>query len=69
LTLTVSATIFGLAVGLLAFFGLTIFSLRLAMAFQSCRMAATITAIGLASPAASANAKSKRAPSTLDKKQ
>jgi len=66
---TVPAAIFGLAMGLLAFFGLTVSSLRLSMAFQFCRPAAGITAIGLASPAASANAKSKLAPSTLDEKQ
>jgi hypothetical protein len=66
---TMPAAIFGLAMGLLAFFGLTIFSLCLPVVFQFCCTAAGITAIGLASPAASANAKSKRAPSTLDKKQ
>jgi hypothetical protein len=50
-------------------FGLAIFSLRLAMVLKPCRAAAFITTICLSSPAASADAKFKIAPSTVNAKQ
>ncbi|MGD9252047.1 MAG: hypothetical protein PVG19_12515 [Desulfobacterales bacterium] len=66
MAITVPAAIFGLAMGLFAFFGLPIFSLCLPVLFQFCRPATGITTIALASPAASANAKLEFAPSTLN---
>jgi hypothetical protein len=65
----VPTAVFSLTVGFFAPFGLAIFSLRLAMVLKLCRAAAFITTICLSSPAASADAKLKIAPSTVNAKQ
>jgi len=67
--LAVPTAVFSLTVGFFAFFGLAIFSLRLAMVFKLCRVAAFITTICLPFPAASADAKLKIAPSTVNANQ
>jgi len=56
-------TVFGLAVGFFALFGLPILSLGLAMIFTSAIQPAGVATIGLAAKAAPANAKNNIAPS------
>jgi hypothetical protein len=67
--LSLPAAVFGFAVGLFAFFGLAIFSLCLSMVPNTCRVPASIAAVCLSSPTASADAKNGMAPTTLDLKQ
>jgi len=62
------ATIFGLAVGFFTFFGLSIFSLGLAMIFSPARDPALLATVGLAPKAMPTNAKRYSAPSASDLK-
>jgi hypothetical protein len=58
----VSTTVFGLAVGFFAFFGLTVSSLGLTMIFTPAVQPTRVTAISLASKAAPANTEDDFAP-------
>jgi hypothetical protein len=69
LSQAVPTTIFGLAVGFFAFFGLPISSLGLAMIFSSAAEPTLIAAVGLAPEATPANTKRQIAPSTSELKQ
>jgi len=64
----VSATVFGLAVGFFAFFGLPIFSLGFTMIFSFAKQPTLIGTVSLASKAVPTNAKRYIAPSTLELK-
>jgi hypothetical protein len=66
LIFAVPAAVFSLTVGFFTLFGLAIFSLRFALVFKFRCPAALIATIGMSSPAASANAKTQIAPSTLN---
>jgi hypothetical protein len=59
----VSTTVFGLAVGFFAFFGLTVSSLGLTMISAPAIQTALITTVGLASKAVPTNAEGNIAPS------
>ena len=67
--LSMPPAVFIFPMGLFAFFGLAIFSLCVAVAFEFPFTATGITTIGLPSPTAPANAKLEPAPSTLNAKQ